>query len=99
MTSNLDDLLLGKFCIVFLMNTQQPIIFSGKHLTMAATVDGMITRITKDHIFISDGKSDDPNKVIARKAIAYIHIEPEEEDGIGMLSLSDFGEEDGGAHH
>lgn len=99
MTSDFVDNILGKFCIVFLANTDQAIIFKGKQLNMAATVEGMVVKVSRDFLYMSEGSDDKISKVVSRKQIGYIHIEPEKEDGLGMISVADIAGEDGGTTH
>jgi len=93
MISSVENAILGRFCIVFLANTDQAIIFKGKELNMAATVEGIVVKIDKDNLFMSEGKDDKITKVISRNKISYIHVEPKSEDGLGVVSVADMTDE------
>lgn len=98
MTSEFDSNILGKYCVIFLSNTDQAIMFKGKQLNMSATVEGMVVNTTDEHLFLSEGKDETVTKIIPKKSIGYIHIEPK----VGVTDFMDFMEfddtEDGDMH-
>lgn len=96
--SNLEEIL-GKFCLIYIKNSKQTILFQGKELSMSAAVEGLVIKITNDMIHLSDGQSDDVSKIIPRDSIAYIDVEPEDDN----IKIMDFGgnpfEDDDGSRH
>ena len=53
--ANLDHKILGKMCIVFIKDTEQVVVYKNKAMKMASTVEGMLTKIDKDFIYLSAG--------------------------------------------
>ena len=96
--SNLEEIL-GKFCLIYIKNSKQTILFQGKELSMSAAVEGLVIKINDDSIYLSDGKSDTVSKIIPRDSIAYIDIEPSSTD----IHIPDYGvnpyEDDDGSRH
>lgn len=98
MTFNLTHDIVDRFCVIFLSNTEQAVIFDGKHIKMAATVEGFVTNIDDQFIYLSEKKGKDVNKIVPKVSIGYIHIEPSHIDEMSAMILAEPDENSGDAH-
>lgn len=97
--SDISEDILGKYCMIYINNTEQAIIYKGTPLKMASVVEGLVVKVTEKSVYVSDGSNDVVEKIVPISSIGYIDIDPNlEESGLKKM-LNDVDFEDDGSRH
>ncbi len=92
---------LGRYCRIIIKQTEQAALLEKVPIKTAVYVEGLIVKISKNYIYLSDGTDDSIEKIIPKDSIGYIDLDPdlEEQSISGYLEAGKPDEEDDGQRH